>query len=66
MSRRLFYTECRKRGVTEMEMTPELVRLLAQLLDVCVQMAQQEQQAARTRQQVQQLAVQIREILDRL
>lgn len=49
-----------------MEMTPELVRLLAQLLDVCVQMAQQEQQAARTRQQVQQLAVQIREILDTL
>lgn len=49
-----------------MEMTPELVRLLAQLLDVCVQMAQQEQQAVWTRQQVQQLAVQIREILDTL
>lgn len=47
-----------------MEMSPELVKLLSQLLDICIELAKRDEQTAKTQRQVQQLVQQIQAILD--
>lgn len=46
-----------------MELTPELLELLKQLLDVCAKEAERAKEAEQTQAQVQKIALQIRKIL---